>query len=385
MDLGRFEVAIIGAGVSGLACAAYLTHLGVSDVLVLERLPGPGQGSTSKANGGIRAQWSTEVNIAFSKFSISEFERLSAEWDGMPGLVQAGYLFMAGGEDSAEALRRNVLLQNRCGVESRWLTPHEVLEKAPFVRAEGLLGGTFHQKDGFIDPHGAAMTFAKVARRGGARLLYETELLGLTAESLGFVLQVPQGTFRARWVINAAGPDAASVAAQLGVDLPVFPIRRNLALTDPVPWIPAIIPMCIDLDTGVLIRKESGGILIAWSDPNDPPGRETFLDPTFFEKLAERVGNRFPFLETVPIDEKRSWAGLYPETPDHHAILGETPGVPRFLQAVGFGGHGIMHAPATGLSIAEIVTEGRARTLDIRPFRLSRFSEGDLTLETAGL
>jgi sarcosine oxidase, subunit beta len=187
-------------------------------------------------------------------------------------------------------------------------------------------------------------------------------------------------------VVNAAGADARDVAAMLGVDVPVEPIRRNLAFMES-PRAGAggdAIPMCVDLDTGVLVRREgAGGYVVAYSDPNDRPTRDTSLDPAFLPALAERVGNRFPFLADAPADPARCWAGLYPETPDHHAIIGRAPGLPRFIQCVGFGGHGIMHAPAAGRAVAELILLGRSRTFDLRPLRPSRFDEGDLVEEAA--
>ncbi len=172
----------------------------------------------------------------------------------------------------------------------------------------------------------------------------------------------------------------------LPVDVPVESVRRNLSFAlDPADS-GGLIPMCVDLDTGVLVRREvTGGYVIAYSDPNDPPSDETTVDPKFLPDLAERIPNRFPFLAEVPIDPDRCWAGLYPETPDHHAIVGETSEVPRFLECVGFGGHGIMHAPAAGKAIAELVALGRCESFDLHPLRPSRFAEGDLVLETAVL
>jgi sarcosine oxidase subunit beta len=300
--------------------------------------------------------------------------------------VQAGYLLFTGTEAGERRLRAGHDLQRSLGVETEWLAPREVLAKAPFLRADGLRAGTFHRRDGFIDPHGVVSALWLAAREQSTTLLTSTEVTGIAREDGGtFGLSTSQGRFSAKWVVNAAGADAAPVAALLGVELPVAPIRRNLACTDPVTGYPEVIPMCVDVDTGVLVRRESGGFLLAWSDPSDPPGRDTSVDPRFLDGLAERVGNRFPFLEGMPIDPRKCWAGLYPETPDHHAIVGASPGVPRFLQCAGFGGHGIMHAPAAGQAIAEIVTLGEARTVDVKPLRLARFAEGDLVVETAVL
>jgi sarcosine oxidase subunit beta len=381
-----WEVAIVGGGVVGLAAATYLCRAGVRDVFVIERLPGPGQGSTSRANGGVRAQFTTKVNIEFSAFSIAEIEALQRETQGLPGLVQAGYLFITGKPEGEARLRAAFSLQRSLGVASEWLSPEQVLKLAPFLKPDGIRAGTFHAKDGFIDPHGVVQAYHAVSRRLGASFAFDTAVASIRRGADGrFELLTSGSPILARWLVNAAGADAASVAAMLGVELPVWPVRRNLACTDPVSGLPDVIPMCVDVDTGVLVRRESGGCLIAYSDPEDKAGREMTVDPRFLEAVAERIGNRFAFLSEVPIDPKKCWAGLYPETGDHHAIVGETPGMPRFLQAVGFGGHGIMHAPAAAKAIAEIVTLGASKTLDIHPLRLSRFAEGDLVKETAVL
>jgi sarcosine oxidase subunit beta len=187
-------------------------------------------------------------------------------------------------------------------------------------------------------------------------------------------------------VVNAAGPAAGRVAALCGIDLPVAPVRRNLAYAREPGGPGELIPMCVDLDTGVLIRREvSGGFVIAWSDPDDPPSWDTGVDPRFLEQLASRVGNRFPLLEDLPLDPRQCWAGLYPETPDHHAVVGPAPELPALLHCAGFGGHGVMHAPAAGRAVAELVTLGSCRTFDLRPLRPARFAEGDLIMETAVL
>lgn len=377
------EVAVVGAGVIGLAVARELARAGLTDVVVLEREAAVARGSTSRANGGFRAQFTTRPNIEFSRYSIAELERLEAE-TGLCSLQQVGYLLMTGTEEGERGLRAAVELQHALGVPTEWLSPEEVLARAPFVRADGLRAGTFHARDGLLDPYGVARAMEQQARAAGVRIACGAEVRRIRRLDGGFELEHAAGRERARWVVDAAGPDAREVAAMLGVDVPVEPVRRNLAFAPAPPGEP--IPMCVDLDTGVLVRRErAGGYVIAYSNPDDPPGRETSVDPRFFEDLAARVGNRFPFLEELPIDRARSWAGLYPETPDHHAIVGHAPGVPGFVLAVGFGGHGIMHAPAAGRAVAELITLGRCETFDLHPLRPERFAEGDLVVEAAVL
>lgn len=379
------DVVVVGGGVIGLSVARALTLAGVGDVVVLERDTATGQGSSSRANGGFRAQFTTEPNIRFSAWSIAELERLEAE-TGLLSMHQTGYLLFTGTEDGEAALRAAYRLQRRLGVHTEWLGAQEVLERAPFIRPDGLRAGTFHARDGFLDPFGVVQAMEREARRLGARIQTRTEVRQIRRVDGGFEVVHSAGEVRAPWVVNAAGSDARAIGAMLDVDVPVEPYRRNLAFAPDPSGSQGLIPMCVDLDTGVLIRREaSGGYVIAYSNPDDPPSRELTVDPAFLQDLAERVGNRFPFLEELPIDPRRCWAGLYPETPDHHAIVGEAPGVPGFLQCVGFGGHGVMHAPAAGRAIAELVTLGRCETFDLHPLRPSRFAEGDLVVETAVL
>jgi glycine/D-amino acid oxidase-like deaminating enzyme len=143
--------------------------------------------------------------------------------------------------------------------------------------------------------------------------------------------------------------------------------------------------MSVDLDTGVLIRREAGGFILGYSDPADRPSAEDGFDPAFLDAVAARIGNRFPFLAGVPIDQRKCWAGLYPETPDHHAIVDVSPRVEALVQCVGFGGHGIMHSLAAGRAVAELLRDGTCTSFDLRPLRLARFREGDLTVEPAVL
>ena len=379
------DVVIVGGGVIGLSVARELKLAGVDDVVVLERHGATGQESSSRANGGFRAQFTTKPNIEFSFWSIAELERLETE-TGLLAMHQTGYLLFTGTEEGERGLRAACELQRSLGVPTEWLDADDVLGRASFLRPDGLRAGTFHGRDGFLDPYGVVQALDREARRLGAQIQTGAEVRAIRRSEGGFEVAHSGGVAGARCVVNAAGSDAREVGAMLGVDVPVEPYRRNLAFAPDPSGARELIPMCVDLDTGVLIRKESsGGYVMAYSNPNDPPSRELTVDPVFFEDLAERIGNRFPFLEELPIDPGQCWAGLYAETPDHHAIVGETPDVPGFLQCVGFGGHGVMHSPAAGRAIAELVTLGRCETFDLHALRPSRFAEGDLVVETAVL
>ena len=159
----------------------------------------------------------------------------------------------------------------------------------------------------------------------------------------------------------------------VGVDLPVDPVRRHILVSGPCRSLAREIPMTIDADTGVLI---------AHSPPDEPPGFDLSYDPAFVERIAEPLIDRFPAVAEAGIDHRRSWAGLYEVSPDHHAILGAAPGVPGFILANGFSGHGVMHSPATGRCIAELIVTGRSTTVDIAPLALDRFERGAAIHET---
>jgi sarcosine oxidase subunit beta len=379
------DAVVVGAGVIGLTVGRELRRAGVGRVVVLERDAAVGQGSSARANGGVRAQFSIRVNVEFSRFSISDLERLHEEHEGLPAFYQTGYLLLTGESQRVAHLQEAMALQLSLGVKTRWMEPPEILEVVPFVRPDGLLGGTFHERDGFLDPHGVVQAVLAEARALGVLVRTGVPVTAMEGSGRdGFLIRLGNGDeLRADWVVNAAGADARDVAAMLGADIPVEPVRRNLAyVAEPEPG--PLIPVCADLDTGVLVRREvSGGFVVAYSDPSDPPSREMTVDPKFVEDLAERVGNRFPFLESMPIDLRNSWAGLYPETPDHLAIVGEAPEVPGLIHCVGFGGHGIMHSPAAGKAVGELVAHGSCTSFDLHPLRPSRFAEGSLLVEPA--
>jgi sarcosine oxidase subunit beta len=380
----KVDALVIGSGIIGLSCAAALCRGGLERVVVAEKEASFGQGSSSRANGGVRAQFTTPVNISFSLYSIGEFERMAGDHPDLLTFHQSGYLLFTGDSAKAAGLEAAAGLQRSLGVDTELLDPGEVAHRAEVVSASGLVAATFHRRDGFLDPWSAVLAMGREAKEAGANLRTTCAVLGLETDGDGWTVSTSAGGFRARYVIDAAGADAAEIALIAGVELPVEPVRRNLAFIQDSPR--ALIPMCVDLDTGVLVRREShGGYVVAYSDPDDLPGRDITVDPNFLPAVAARIGNRFPQLATMPIDPRQCWAGLYPETPDHHAIVGEAPGTPGLFICAGFGGHGIMHSPAAGKAIAELVVDGECSTFDIGPLRPSRFAEGDLVTETAVL
>ncbi len=392
------DVVIIGSGIVGSSVAYHLAEAGCTNVLVIEREAHQGKGSTGKSMGGVRAQFSTAVNIQMSLYSINFF----AEFDqvlGYPADYRAhGYLFCATNERHLDYLKANRERQLALGVKNiELVSAADISRFVPQLRVDDVLGGTFCPTDGFVDPHSVMMGFMLKARERGVRLLLDTTVTGIETEPLecGGLTPLSQrritgvnttrGHISTRNVVNAAGPWAADVALMAGVSLPVEPLRRQLVPTEPFDQLPKRFPMVIDMSTGFHFRREGAGILLAWNDPEETPGFKTDFDPTFIEKILTHAADRVPCLADAAVNPTRAWAGLYEMTPDHHAIIGPAPGVHGLYFANGFSGHGVMHSPASGRITADLILHGHSDLIDASQLSFERFAEGRLLEETAVL
>ena len=192
-------------------------------------------------------------------------------------------------------------------------------------------------------------------------------------------VETPAGTIATRAVVNAAGPWAGKVAALAGVDLPIVPLRRQIVVTTPLKGIPDDFPFVLDFSRSLYFHREGNGILTGQSNPNETPGFDQTIDHSWTEQHLERAMWRFPLLERAGL--LREWAGLYEVTPDAHPVIDGLANPAGFYVVAGFSGHGFMHGPIAGLLIAEMIAEGRARSLDVHELRFSRFAEGDLVRE----
>ncbi len=377
----RADVAIIGAGVVGTSIAFQLARLGAGSVVLLEKENLPGTGSTAKANGGIRAQFTTDVNVAMSLASMEILDALAPEIGDPPIYRKAGYLFLTGAPKRLLAMEAAAAFQRARGVSVEMLDAAGVRSRSPFA-AGPIAGGTFGPRDGFIDPGALTNFFLREASRSGARALYGARVSAIAHAGAGFVLKTDAGDVAAGAVVIAAGPWTGRVAALAGVDVPVEPVRRHIFVSGPCPGLPPVIPMTIDADSGVLVRREGNRVAIAWSNADEPPGFNAAFDPDFFLRFAGPLEERFPAIAAAGLDLRMSWSGLYEVTPDHHAVLGPAREVPGLFVASGFSGHGVMHAPAAGRAVAEMVLSGRSETVDVSALALDRFARGALVHET---
>jgi glycine/D-amino acid oxidase-like deaminating enzyme len=381
------DVVIIGSGIVGSSVAYHLAQAGCSNVLVIEREAHQGKGSTGKSMGGVRAQFTTPVNIQMSIYSInffSEFEEIV----GHPADYRAhGYLFCATSELHLEYLKTNRERQKSLGLKNvELVTREDILRMVPQLRADDILGGTFCPTDGFVDPHSVMMGFMLNARERGVRLWLDTTVTGIKSEQQGVIgVETTRGRVATRTVVNAAGPWAAEVAKMAGAELPVEPLRRQLVPTEPFDQLPQRFPMVIDMSTGFHFRREGKGILLAWNDPDETPGFKTDFEPSFIEKILTRAAARVPCLVDAEVNPRRAWAGLYEMTPDHHAIIGPARNIKGLYFANGFSGHGVMHSPASGRITADLILRGESDLIDARLLNVDRFQTGRLLEETAVL
>lgn len=367
----RAEVVIVGGGVMGTSIAWHLARAGVRDVVLVER-DELAAGSTSKAAGGVRAQFSDELNIRLGARSLEAFGRFAEEVGQDIGLHRVGYLFLLSTPGQVASFEAGVRLQNSLGVPSRLLTPEEARRLSPLISTDGLLAAAYSPDDGHCTPEAVVHGYASAARAHGARILRHTEVTGIelrgdTITAVGTTLgRIETGT-----VICAAGAWSRAVGAMVGVELPVRPLRRQIAVTGPVPGLPSTLPMTIDFTTSLYFHREGPGLLLGMSDPDERPGFATDTHDRWIPRLAEAMRQRAPALLDLP--RTGGWAGLYENTPDHNALIGEAPTVSRFLYATGFSGHGFLQGPAVGEVIRDLYL-GRVPFLDISPLSAGRFA-----------
>ena len=362
---------VIGGGVVGCSIAYHLAGRGLKDVLVLERET-VGSGTTSKAAGGIRAQFPTEPEIRFSLESIRVFERFEDEFGVDPGYRKIGYLFLVSDAADLRGYEARIALQRRLGVDVRVLTPEDAGKLVPALRVDDLIAAVWGPDDGLAGPAEVTAGFARRARELGARIAEGVQVVGIERDAARVTgVTTTDGAVSAPLVINAAGPSAARIARLAGVDIPVHPRRRHIFFTEPFPEIPGPVPLTTDRASGFYFRKEMEQVLLSPGDVQDIGADfEVPMDSAMVEEAVQKAVDRVPILEQARI--AGGWAGLRPLTPDDHAIIGWAPGVAGFFLAVGFGGHGFQHSPATGRHVAAWIIDGQP-AMDLSLFDPGRF------------
>jgi len=373
------DIVIIGGGIIGVSVAYYLGKMGAKNVILIEK-DLIGQGSTGLCVGGIRRQWSTEVNMHFSLKAFQIYQNFEDEFGVDPEFHQIGYLFLATSQQELQIFKKNVEFQNRFGVPSQILTSKEVKKGWPFLNTEDVFGGAFCDTDGYAGPYEVTEGIARGARRHGVEIFQNTEVTSIEVERDRIVsVTTKVGRVETPMVVNATGPYAASVGRMAGIEIPVKPIRRQLFVTDAFHMIPPSVPLTIDQRQNFYFLREGEAVL--FSGPQDElPSFNLKTDFNSMVETAEKAIHRVPAFEETNM--ARGWAGLYEISPDNHAILGKAPEVEGLFLANGFSGHGFQHGPAAGMVMAELILNGRAETINIDPLAIKRFKEGKTIKES---
>jgi sarcosine oxidase, subunit beta len=369
----RARVVIIGGGVIGASIAFHLAEAGTPEVLLLER-DALASGSTARAAGGVRTQFSDELNIRIALRSIEAFMRFAERPGGEIDLHQVGYLFALTTPEQVDAFSAGIELQNRLGVPSRLLAPDEIGALNPLIRLDDVLAGAFCPLDGHATPEAVVQGYATAARTHGATIVTGCSVEDIEIEH-GDVRAVltSHGRVETDTVICAAGAWSRAVGAMVGFELDVTPLRRQVLVTEPVAGLPPVLPMTIDFANGFYFHREGRGLLMGVNF-EEQPGYKLDYDDGWLPELFAAIEHRAPSLASIGVQS--TWAGLYEVSPDHNALIGEAGGVSRFLYATGFSGHGFLQAPAVGEIIRDLVLQ-REPFVDVSALSADRFSRGD--------
>ena len=366
----------------GASTAYHLTRRGVRNIVLVEREPMLGMGSTGRNAGGVRHQFSSDANVRLSIESIQVFERFADEIGYEIDFHQDGYLFLLSSEPELVDFKRSIEMQRRLGVEVELLAPEEARRLATGLDTTGVIAATFCSRDGIVDPNGVTMGFAKAAQAAGAEINRDTIVTGIDVEARRVTaVETSRGSISTPAVVNASGPWARDIGSMVGLNVPVLPYRRHIFITDSIgpELTPASRIMVIDFETTFYFHREGAGILFGMSDRDEAPGYDTTIKWEFLERLTRTATKRLPALGDAGI--AHAWAGLYEMTPDAMPIIGPASQVEGYYLIAGFSGHGFQHSPAAGRILSDMIVDGEVADIDTTPFEFDRFSSLDCERE----
>jgi sarcosine oxidase subunit beta len=368
----KAEIVIVGGGVIGLSIAYHLARRGMCNVVVVEK-GYLAEGASGRNGGGVRQQWSTEINIRLMQESVELCRRFAVDLGVNVWFRQGGYLFLARSPQEVARLEKNIDLQNRCGVKTRMLEPAEAKEIVPELDLSGIVGASYNPSDGILFPWPFLWGYARQAAAMGARIFTQTTVTGLEPQDGGgYIVHTSRGDVRARRVINATGAWSPKLAALLGVEIPTWPIRHEICSSEPLK--PFLRPMVSELASGLYCSQSMRGEIVGGvSLPGHAPTYAMGSTMQFLATYARRLVRLMPILGEIKI--LRQWAGPYDQSPDGNPILGAPPEHPDFFLACGFVGHGFMMAPILGKLYAEWLTGGPPHEIFAR-YTLTRFRDG---------
>lgn len=346
-------------------------------MVVLEKDVAPAMGSTGKSAAGVRVQFTTKANIGLSMYSIPVYRDFQERHGHDIGYRDIGYLLLVP-HDRWDRHLESVELQRSLGAPVEVLDPVEAQRFIGFS-TDGLAGATYGPWDGVIDPHLATYAWVSMGKDIGVDYRMTSPVTAIEHRGSGWTVRSGSDVFECEYIVNTAGAWSGSVAALAGLDVPVGPKRIQIFLSAPVED-ERTYPLTIDLASGVYVRSEGNRVLFGLDDLEQDFGFTEGVDDEWLEHVLLTGVARFPWWEEMGIDMRGSWWGYYGVSPDNSPIIGLNPDASGWVDACGFSGHGIMHAPATGLTVSELVADGEATTVDVAPFRHGRFGE-ELTVE----
>lgn len=374
------DAVIVGGGIIGAAVAFYLAKEKYGNITLVEKEPLLGAGATSKAAGGIRAQFSAEDNIRMSMLSEELFVRFKEETGSEALFDQVGYLFLLKDDEDVVGFKDALKLQKSIGLNVELLTPDEIPKFAPHVSLDGVQCATFCHDDGLGDPHEFLSGYDHACRKLGVAIELDAPVTGIdTSSGRVTTVHTSKGSVSTPLVINCAGPYAKLIGKMVGADVKVEPIKRQIVTTGELDFVKPSFPMVVDVKSGLYTHKESKGMLLGWADKSVKPSFDVSIDPDYTDAILEKALDLIPQLAEAEVANE--WAGLYEVTPDHREIIGWEPSVEGMFHVTGFSGHGFMHAPAAGLITAQILTD-KNPSVDISGYAADRFSSGKLLEET---
>jgi len=371
MSAAHRDVVVVGAGIIGASCAYHLASRGLS-VTVLEANPAPAMGSTGKSAAGVRVQFTTAPNIRLSLYSLPVYREFEDRYGHDVGYRAIGYLLLVPHERWDRHLE-SVRLQRELGAPVEVVDAEDARRFIPFD-TDGIAGTTWGPWDGVIDPHMATLAWVDMARALGVDFRMGARVTAITRRSPGWVVSSGTERWECGHVVNAAGAWSGEVGRLAGLHVPVGPKRIQIFLSAPIDDTRTY-PLTIDLGTGVYVRSEGNRVLFGRDDLQQGFGFTEGIDEAWLEHVLRTGVERFPWWEEMGVDMRGSWWGYYAVSPDNSPIIGAHPEAEEWIDACGFSGHGIMHAPATGVAVAELVADGEPTTVDVRHFGHGRFGQ----------
>jgi sarcosine oxidase, subunit beta len=368
------DIVIIGGGVMGASAAYHLAKCGVKNIVLLEKEEFFGTGATGRCAGGVRYQFSTDINVKLSIESLPMIERFKEEIGQDVNYRKCGYLLIATNEQDAATFRHNVEMQNSLGVQTELLSGDEVRSRLPWMKFDDALVGTWNPQDGLVDPNSVVAGYVSAAQKLSVKALTNAEVTGirLSGDQIAAV-ETNQGVIQTRMVLDAAGPWAGLIGQMAGVEIPIIPLRRQWFTTNALKEIPEDFPFVIDFAQSLYFHREAEGLLIGMSNQDEKPGFDQNVDEEFEFANLDAAIERMPLLERA--SRASHWAGLYEVTPDAHPIFGGCE-LKGFTICAGFSGHGFMHGPVAGKLMTEYIVDGQFSTVDVSMLDLARFQEG---------